>query len=33
VELKQDKILSAEAGAVFAAHAGPRALGAALIRA
>jgi DegV family protein with EDD domain len=33
VELKQGEILSMEAGAVFAAHAGPRALGAALIRA
>jgi fatty acid kinase fatty acid binding subunit len=33
VELKQSEILFTEAGAVFAVHAGPRALGAALIRA
>jgi DegV family protein with EDD domain len=33
VELKQGGILLTEAGAVFAVHAGPRALGAALIRA
>jgi DegV family protein with EDD domain len=33
VELHQDEILITEAGAVFAVHAGPRALGAALIRA
>jgi DegV family protein with EDD domain len=33
VELKQSEILCIEAGAVFAVHAGPRALGAALIRA
>jgi DegV family protein with EDD domain len=33
VELEQGEILITEAGAVFAVHAGPRALGAALIRA
>jgi DegV family protein with EDD domain len=33
VELEQDQILLSEAGVVFAVHAGPRALGAAVIRA
>jgi DegV family protein with EDD domain len=33
VEVGQDEVLITEAGAVFAVHAGPRALGAALIRA
>jgi DegV family protein with EDD domain len=33
VQLKESEILFTEAGAVFAVHAGPRALGAALIRA